>query len=412
MKKIVLVGSLDTKGREYAYLRDRLYDNGVDVIVIDAGVQDPVGIEADHSNQVVAELAGTSLTELRERGDRAEALNKMAAGAGVLLRRLHAEGHLDAVAGLGGTGGSTLVSAAMRELPVGTPKLLVSTVASGDTRAYVGNTDITMMNSIVDIAGINRISAKILNNAAAAAAGLAKRTEVPSSGHGRVIGATMFGLTTPCVTAAREYLEARGYEVLVFHATGAGGQALEGLIDAGLVDGMLDTTTTELADNLVGGVFSAGPDRLTAAGRRGIPQVVSVGAVDMVNFGPEDTVPERFSTRRFHRHNATVTLMRTTPSENELIGKEIASKVNAATGPSAVYFPLRGVSGIDVEGGSFFWPEADAALEKALSENLNPEIPLEVLDMTLNDPEFGVAMASRLHDLMQVAYPDIRERHS
>jgi uncharacterized protein (UPF0261 family) len=325
----------------------------------------------------------------------------MASGAAVVLQQLREEGKLDGVAGLGGTGGSTLVSQAMRALPVGVPKLLVSTVASGDTRPYVGSHDITMLNSIVDIAGINRISSRIIANAAGAISGMSKVTVPNRVGERLVVGATMFGLTTPCVTVAREYLEERGYEVLVFHATGSGGQALEGLVDAGLIDAMLDVTTTELADNLVGGVFSAGPDRLTAASRANIPQVVSVGAIDMVNFGAESTIPSEFKGRTFHRHNDTVTLMRTTADENAQLGLEIAGKLNASGGPAAVFFPLRGTSGIATEGHSFYDPEADDALIAAIKDHLSEDIEFRAFDCDINAPEFGLAMAARLDEMVR-----------
>jgi uncharacterized protein (UPF0261 family) len=398
---VVLLGTLDTKGVEYEYFRRSVLASGAEVILVDVGIGEPNGATPDIDQHESAREGGSSIDELRAAGDRAGALHVMAAGAARILGRLRSEGRLDGVAGLGGTGGSTLISQAMRALPVGVPKLLVSTVASGDTRPYVGDTDVTLMNSIVDIAGINRISRTIIGNAAGAIAGMAASEAPESSAVKTVVGATMFGLTTPCVTVAREYLEEQDYEVLVFHATGSGGRALEGLIDAGLVDAMLDVTTTELADNLVGGVFSAGPDRLTAAGRAGIPQVVSVGALDMVNFGAESTIPGEFRGRLFHRHNDTVTLMRTTPAENVALGREIAEKLNAATGPAALFFPMKGVSGIAVEGGTFHSPEADAALHDTLRENLSPRVEFAAVDTDINDPAFGRAMAERLHELIQ-----------
>ena len=276
----------------------------------------------------------------------------MARGAAEVVTRLHAEGRLDAIGGLGGSGGSALVTHAMRALPIGVPKLMVSTVASGDTSPYVGSVDVTMMYSVVDIAGINQISARILTNAAAALAGMAGATPPPLGEERPLIAASMFGVTTPAVTTARERLEELGYEVLVFHQTGAGGGSMEELIKAGFVAGSLDVTTTEFCDLVVGGVLQAVPDRLESAGRAGIPQVVSLGALDMVNFGPKDTVPERFAGRNLYVHNPTITLMRTTPEECREIGELIARKLNAATGPTALFVPLRGVSAIATEGGS------------------------------------------------------------
>ncbi len=289
----------------------------------------------------------------------------------------------------------------MRQLPVGVPKLMVSTVASGDTRPYVGAVDVTMMYSVVDIAGINHISARILSNAAGAIAGMAK-AEVPDVGEERpLVGATMFGVTTPAVDAARDRLEELGYEVLVFHATGTGGQSMEALMQGGFITAALDLTTTELADDLVGGVLSAGPDRLEAAGEIGIPQVVSLGALDMVNFGPRESVPERFEGRNLYVHNPTITLMRTTPDECAELGRRIARKLNAARGPLTLFVPLKGVSLIDTEGQPFHDPEADEALFEALRENLNENVEVRELDTDINDPEFARAMAERLHEHYQ-----------
>ncbi len=286
----------------------------------------------------------------------------------------------------------------MQALPVGVPKLIVSTMASGDTRPYVGTSDIAMMYSVVDIAGINGISEKILSNAAAAVAGMARAAEAFTSSIEAkpLIGATMFGVTTPCVTTARELLEERGYEVLVFHATGAGGRSMEALMAAGFITGSLDITTTELADELVGGVLSAGPDRLEMAGSLGIPQVVSLGALDMVNFGPMDTVPRQFRDRNLYVHNPTVTLMRTTPEECAELGRTIARKLNEAKGPLTVFIPLRGVSMIDVEGKPFHDPVADAALVGELKAGLRPDVQIVEMDTDINDPAFARAMAERM----------------
>jgi uncharacterized protein (UPF0261 family) len=292
----------------------------------------------------------------------------------------------------------------MRQLPVGVPKLMVSTVASGDTRPYVGAVDVTMMYSVVDIAGINQISARILTNAAAAIAGMADAQAIEIADTGRpLVGATMFGVTTPCVTRARERLEELGYEVLVFHATGTGGQSMEALVRGGFIAAVLDATTTELADDLVGGVLSAGADRLEAAGEVGIPQVVSLGALDMVNFGPMETVPERFRERRLYVHNPTITLMRTTPEECAELGRRIARKLNAARGPLSLFIPLRGISLIAVEGQVFYDPEADKALLAALRDDLDDSLDVRELNTDINDPAFAEAMADRLHELYGAA---------
>jgi uncharacterized protein (UPF0261 family) len=397
---VVLVGTLDTKGREYAYLADRVREHGCDVLLVDAGiVGEPAGVEPSVSRHDVAAAAGADVAALAAAGDRGAAVEAMARGAAEVVERLHAEGRLDAIAGLGGSGGSSLVTYAMRRLPVGVPKLMVSTVASGDTRPYVGAVDVTMMYSVVDIAGINQISERILANAAGAIAGMAKATVPERAGSRPLVGATMFGVTTPCVSTARERLEELGYEVLVFHATGTGGQSMEALVRGGFVTAVLDVTTTELADDLVGGVLSAGPERLEAAGAAGIPQVVSLGALDMVNFGPRETVPAKFEGRNLYVHNPTVTLMRTTPEECAELGRRIARKLNAASGPTALFVPLRGVSMIAVDGQPFHDPEADEALFGALRENLDERVEAHWLDLDVNDPEFARAMADRLHEL-------------
>lgn len=403
MPTVVLIGTLDTKGTEYAFLRQRLREHGCEVVLVDAGVFGEPQTVPDVTREAVARAAGVELAELVARADRGYAIATMARGATAVVQELFQAGRLHAILALGGSGGSAIATAAMRALPIGVPKLMVSTLASGDTRPYVGASDIAMLYPVVDIAGINRISERILTNAAAAIAGMAQAYEtyqpmVPSK---PLVAATMFGVTTPCVTEARQELETRGYEVLVFHATGTGGQAMEGLVKGGFLAGVLDITTTELADELVGGVLSAGPERLEAAGAAGIPQVVSLGALDMVNFGPRDTVPERFRQRRLYQHNPTVTLMRTTPEECAELGKIIAQKLNAARGPVAVFIPLRGFSAIDVEGKPFYDPEADRALIEALKANLAPHVEVHEWDTDINDPAFARAMAARLDELIR-----------
>jgi uncharacterized protein (UPF0261 family) len=298
---------------------------------------------------------------------------------------------------------------AMRELPVGVPKLVVSTMASGDTRPYVGAVDITLMYSVVDIAGLNPISERILGNAAAAVAGMAQSQGPRAKAEKPLVGATMFGVTTPSVTEARKRLEDLGYEVLVFHATGTGGRSMEALMRSGFVTASLDITTTELADELVGGVLSAGPERLEAAGGLGIPQVVSLGALDMVNFGPFETVPAEFRDRLLYKHNPTVTLMRTTPEECATLGRVIAEKLNRARGPLTVFVPLKGISLIATEDQVFHDPAADEALFGALREHLDPDVDLRELDLDINDPEFAWAMADRLDGLYKAWSSEHRE---
>ncbi len=400
MPTIVLLGTLDTKGHEYAFLREQLLTYEVDVVVVDAGVHEPDGLAPDVDRREVARAAGADADALAAAGDRGAAVTAMGAGAEAVVRDLHARGRLDGVVALGGSGGSSIAARAMRALPVGVPKLLVSTVASGDTRPYVGAVDVTMMYSVVDIAGVNSVSARIIANAAGAIAGMVRAA--PPAGTGKpLVAATMFGVTTPCVTRARERLEELGYEVLVFHATGAGGRSMEALASGGFLAGVLDATTTELADELVGGVLSAGPDRLEAAGAAGIPQVVSLGALDMVNFGPRETVPPQFEGRNLYVHNPTVTLMRTTPEECAELGRTIGRKLAAAASPTAVFVPLGGVSMVDVPGQPFHDPVADEALVTALREELGGRVELHELPQDVNDPEFAVAMADRLHELIE-----------
>ncbi|GFZ82720.1 hypothetical protein GCM10008018_30720 [Paenibacillus marchantiophytorum] len=399
---VVLLGTLDTKGVEYGYIRDRLEEQGVDTILIDAGVIGEPQIIPDITREEVAQAAGTDIKTLAESGDRGAAVTTMACGASVITKRLYEEGRLDGILGLGGSGGSALVTQAMRDLPIGVPKLMLSTMASGDTRPYVGAVDITMMHSVVDIAGINQLSARILTNAAGAIAGMVKSSVPQSTCKKNLIGATMFGVTTPAVNAARERLEELGYEVIVFHATGTGGQSMESLIRDGFITASLDVTTTELADDLVGGVLSAGPNRLEAAGHSGVPQVVSLGALDMVNFGPVETVPPQFKDRLLYQHNATITLMRTTPEECAELGRRIARKLNAAKGPVSLFIPLKGVSLIATEGGLFHDAEADQALIGGLREHVDPKVvEVREIDTDINDPLFAQAMAERLHELYQ-----------
>jgi uncharacterized protein (UPF0261 family) len=393
---VALVGTLDTKGTEYAFVRDRLHAAGVDTLVVDVGVLGEPAFAADVGRTEVAAAAGADLAKLAEDRDRGAAVTAMAEGAAKVLARLHADGKVDGALALGGTGGSSVAARAFRELPLGVPKLVVSTAASGDTRAYVGETDLVLFPSVTDVAGVNRLSARILANAAAAVAGMVAAPPVETDDARPLLAASMFGVTTPCVTAAREALEGKGYEVLVFHMTGTGGRTLEGLAADGWLAGVLDVTTTELADELVGGVFSAGSGRLTGAARAGVPQVVSVGALDMVNFGPRDTVPAEFADRNLYVHNPSVTLMRTTPEECAELGTRLATRISASTAPAALFLPLKGISAIAVEGGPFHDPAADKALFDAIRSTLDRE-RVELVELDVNDPAFAAATVEKLH---------------
>ena len=392
---VLLIATLDTKADEMAYVRDLIVRRGHAVIVLDPGVLRDPPFAPDVPASAVAEAGGTPLAELRARNDRGAALDVMARGAAILATKLHAEGRVHGVLGLGGSCGTAIASAAMRALPFGLPKVMVSTVASGQVGSYVGVKDLTMMYSVVDIAGLNRISRQILANAAGAVSGMLGPAIAVSEDR-PLVAATMFGVTTQCVDRLRGAIETAGFEVLVFHATGSGGRAMEELIKAGFIAGVADVTTTEWADELVGGTLSAGPERLDAAAKAGIPQIVSVGALDMVNFGPRDSVPERFAERKLYVHNPNVTLMRTTPEECRQLGEIIAGKLNRATGPTTLFLPLKGVSALDREGQRFHDPEADGELFDALRRNVGETVTLVELDLHINDPAFADAMAEQL----------------
>jgi len=398
---VVIVGTLDTKGEEIGFARDVLEAQGVDVHLVDTGVMDDPEVEPDTTASAVAEAAGRTLDALRESGDRGEAMEAMGEGAAEIVQRLHDEGALDGVLGLGGSGNTSIATTAMRALPVGVPKLMVSTMASGDTEPYVGSRDIMMLYSVADIEGLNQLSRQVIANAALAMVGMVTNDPDVAVEDRPTIGVTMFGVTTPCVQQAREILEEKGYETIVFHATGTGGRAMESLIEEGVIDGVLDVTTTEWADELVGGVLSAGPERLEAAGEAGIPQVVSTGALDMVNFGPRDSVPEQFEGRTFHVHNPQVTLMRTTAEENAELGEIIAEKLNAATGPTALAVPLGGVSAIDVAEKPFYDPAADGALFDALRSTIDDDVELIEMETDINDEAFARRLAETLDEYMR-----------
>lgn len=397
---VVIIGTLDTKGEEIGFAKEVLSDQGVDVHLVDTGVMGEPEIDPDTPAAAVAEAAGTSLERLREDADRGEAMETMGGGAAAIAEDLYANDDLDGVLGLGGSGNTSIATTAMRSLPVGVPKIMVSTMASGDTEPYVGTRDIAMVYSVADIEGLNQLSRKVISNAALAMVGMVTNDSALDDERKPTIGITMFGVTTPCVQTARERLEDLGYETIVFHATGTGGKAMESLVEEGVIDGVLDVTTTEWADELVGGVLNAGPDRLETASEEGIPQVVSVGAMDMVNFGARESVPEKFEGRSFHIHNPQVTLMRTTPEENAELGRILAQKLNQATGPTAVALPLGGVSMLDQQGEDFYDPDADEQLFESLREHLDDGIDLLELSKNINDERFAALIVDKLDSYM------------
>jgi uncharacterized protein (UPF0261 family) len=400
MATVVLLGTLDTKGIEYAFLRDRVAEAGCDVVMVNAGVLGDPDYPVEFARADVAAAAGADMAELSGLGDRGAAVTTMAEGAAELVRRLFGEGRLHGILGAGGSGGTSIISRAMRGLPVGVPKMLVSTMGASDTRPHVGTSDIAMVYSVVDIAGINAISARVLGNAAAGIAAMAE--EYAARGHDPItkplIGATMYGTTTPCVERARAWLEDAGYEVLVFHATGTGGRSMEALMASGHITASLDVTTTELTDEVAGGTLSAGPERLDTAGSLGIPQVVSLGATDQITFTPPEAVPTEYYDRTLYRHNPSITLVRTSAEECERLGTLIAEKLNGGRGPTTLFIPLRGTSLYAVAGAVFHDPAADRALFDAVRATLDPSVELVEMDTDVNDPEFALAMARKLDE--------------
>jgi uncharacterized protein (UPF0261 family) len=394
-KTIALIGALDTKGAEYGFVKQCIEARGHRTLLIDTGVLDRPLIKADVPREEVARAGGADLADLAARKDRGEAVAAMSRGAAAILARLYARRRFDGAIALGGSGGTSVACAAMRVLPLGVPKVMVSTCAGGDVSGYVGVKDIVMIPSIVDVAGINRISREVFARAAGAVCGMVE-AQVPPGQDKPLVVASMFGNTTPCVNAAKDVVEKAGYEVLVFHCTGNGGKTMESLIEAGAIAGVLDITTTEWADELVGGVFTAGPTRLEAAARKGVPAIVTPGCLDMVNFWAPDTVPARFKGRTFYQHNPNVTLMRTNVEECKRLGEILAEKLNMSTGPVSVLIPLRGISMIDLAGKPFHLPQANQALFAALKKNLRKGIPVIEMDCDINDPAFAVRCAETL----------------
>jgi uncharacterized protein (UPF0261 family) len=409
MGSVVVLGALDTKGREVAFLVERIAARGHQTITVDTGVLGEPAGRADISRREVAEAGGYSLDALIQAADRGAAMAAVGRGVITIVQRLHAAGRVDAIVGMGGGAATAVGTAAMRVLPIGIPKVMVSTLAGGDVRTFVGVTDIVMIPSIVDVAGLNRISRGVFARAAGAVCGmLGAAADASATEDAPLIAATMFGNTTACVDRARAVIEAKGYEVLVFHATGTGGRTMEALIDTGQIAGVLDATTTEWADEVLGGVMAAGATRLEAAARTGTPAVVAPGCLDMANFWERASVPPRLQQHRLYEHNANVTLVRTTPEENVEIGERIAGKLNASVGPVAVYLPLRGLSVISAEGKPFHWPEADRALYDTLKARLRPDIPVREMDCAINDPAFADAMAAELLAMCAARTPATR----
>jgi uncharacterized protein (UPF0261 family) len=388
---VYAVATMDTKGDELAFVAELIRSGGVEVRTIDVGTKSAVRTTPDVARETVADRHPEGRGAVLGNTDRGQAVSAMSASLKEYLRSESEAGRVAGVIGLGGSGGTALITPAMQALPIGLPKVMVSTVAAGNMAPYVGCSDIAMFPSIVDVAGLNVVSKRILSNAAHAMVGMVQ-SKAPSSGHERpAIGMTMFGVTTPCVDAVRKTLEAEGFDCLVFHATGAGGRTMEKLVEAGMIRGVLDITTTEVADEVVGGVFPAGKDRFDAILKAGIPYVMSLGALDMVNFGAMDAVPAEFKNRKLHVHNSQVTLMRTTPDENRQFARWIARKVNCSTAPVTLLIPEGGVSMIDAPGQPFHDPEADRALFEELESlvDANRHRVVRRSPRHVNDPAFA-----------------------
>lgn len=403
---VVIVGSLDTKGEEFSFVKKLIEDDGLETLVVDFGVMGEPAFAPDVTRQEVCEAGDGNLVELSSGGRKDEAMATMARGLAVVANRLYKEGRLSGIIGMGGSGGTSLATTAMRELPVGVPKVMVSTVGGGDVSAYAGTKDISFIPSVVDVSGINRISRAIYANAAGSISGMirtranANLDKQANNSERPLLSASMFGNTTTAVDNAREILEKSGYEVLVFHATGSGGRTMEGLISDGYISGCLDITTTELADTVCGGVFDAGPERCLAASRAGIPTVIVPGCVDMANFGGIDSVPNKYRKRQLYEWNPDVTLLRTDVEENQRIGEMIAAAANEATAPTVVVIPRGGVSMLDSQGEQFWDPEADNACFESIRKSLRKDIPFLEDDHNINDPEFSSRTAKLLLEML------------
>jgi uncharacterized protein (UPF0261 family) len=405
---IALIGTLDTKGGEVRFLKERLESLGLKALVIDVGIAGMPLFEPDVRREEIALRGGTSIEALLAGKDRGSAVVAMQSGLSNWMRESFAPLHISGVLGIGGSAGTSIAATAMRQLPLGIPKLIVSTSASGDTRPHVGTSDIIMIPSVADLAGLNRITRTILANAVNAIAGMCCLPPAPEvEGERPCLGATMFGVTTLCVTRVRELVEEAGFTLLVFSANGVGGRVMEQLVRDHMIEGVIDITTTELADELGGGILSAGPDRLEQAGRSGIPQVISVGALDMVNFGPMETVPEKFKNRKLYRHNSAVTLMRTTSEQNAILGRQIAEKANMSTGAVTIVLPLKGVSAIDCPGQPFHDPDADHALFESIRTNLDTKVKLVEVDAHINDPVFAARLVTEYLEIKEKKTNDL-----
>jgi len=396
-KHILMLGCFDTKGEDFSYLKKCLFELGEQVISINTGImKSTADFSIDYRAEQVALAAGTTLEAIKTEGDRGKAVELMGTGAGTIIAELILQGKVKGAIGMGGGGGTYIALSAMQEIPLGIPKLCLSTLATKDLSRQVGHKDITLMPSIVDVAGLNSISKLLIKQAAGAIFGMVSINTIEQEKSKGSIAISMFGNTTKCVDMCTDLLKKEGYDVLAFHATGVGGATMESLIREGCFNAVLDVTTTELADDLCGGICSAGPDRLTAAVEMKIPQIVVPGCLDMVNFAQLDTVPDQFKERDLYSWAPDVTLMRTNIEENQILGKKLAKKLNKATAITKIFLPTKGISQVDMEGGIFYQPEIDLALFDAIKENTDPKISISELDAHINDSDFAKALVTAL----------------
>jgi len=398
-KIIAVIGALDTKGAEFRFVKKEIEKRGHATLVINVGIVKDPGFEPDVPADEVAKAAGSSLAILKDKSDRGLAIETMSIGIAKVIADLHSTDRIQAVIAMGGSAGTEIGTAGMRALPLGVPKVMVSTLASGDTKPYVGTRDIVMVPSIVDVAGINRISAQAYASAVGAVIGMVE-TPAPEIEKKPLLAASMFGNTTPVVNRCRSILEENGYEVLIFHQTGTP-EILESLVADGYITGVLDITTTEWADEITGGVLPGGTNRYDVISQKGIPQIVAPGCIDMANFWARETVPKQYDDRRFYQWAQNITLMRTTPEDNATIGRILAQKANQSSGPVAFFLPLKGVSMLDAPEKEFWWPEANQALFDAIKDNLKPEIPVYEMDCNINDDEFADVMANKMLEFLK-----------
>jgi uncharacterized protein (UPF0261 family) len=410
---VYAVATMDTKGQELAFVAECLRASGVAVVTVDVGTLSPPVVPPDVDRRTVADCHPTEggRSAALAGGDRGRAITAMSQALESFLTHELGSNRVAGVIGIGGSGGTALITPAMRALPIGVPKVMVSTVASGNTAPYVGSSDLTLMYSVVDVAGLNAVSRRVLANAAGAVAGMVRNQVAYVTGKPS-LGMTMFGVTTPCVSAVRQSLEGHGFDCLVFHATGTGGQAMEKLVECGLIDGVLDITTTEVADEVVGGVLPCGPLRFEAILQAKVPYVISLGALDMVNFGAIETVPERFRPRTLHVHNAQVTLMRTTPEENRRIARWMAAKLNRAVAPFRILIPQSGISTLDAPGQPFWDPQADSALFDELESAVasSPDRVIRRLPYHINELAFASAVVEEFLSLDRLKSQTDRSR--